>query len=48
MTIKLTDSKSEEIIINCINSINSKIKKEELKLNKLNELKKGLMQNMFV
>ena len=48
MTIKLTDSKSEEIIINYINSINSKIKKEELKLNKLNELKKGLMQNMFV
>ena len=48
MTIELTDSKSEEIIIKSINSINNKIEKEEFKLNKLNELKKGLMQNIFV
>ena len=48
MKIKLTDSKSEKIIIKSINSINNKIEKEEFKLNKLNELKKGLMQNIFV
>jgi len=48
MTIKLTNQKDENNVINTFNNINLKINKEELKLNKLIELKKGLMQNMFV
>jgi putative type I restriction enzyme specificity protein len=48
MTIKLTNSKHEDNVINTFNNINTKINKEELKLNKIIELKKGLMQNMFV
>jgi len=48
MTIKLTNQKDENNVINTFNNINLKINKEELKLNKLTELKKGLMQKMFV
>ena len=48
MEIKLANPKDENNVINTFNSINIKIDKEELKLNKLIELKKGLMQNMFV
>ena len=48
MTIKLTNSKDENNVINTFNNINTKINKEEVKLNKLIELKKGLMQSMFV
>ena len=48
MMIKLTNSKDENKVINTFNNIKNKIDKEELKLNKLIELKKGLMQNMFV
>jgi len=48
MEIKLTNPNDENNVINTFNSINIKIDKEELKLNKLIELKKGLMQNMFV
>ena len=48
MTIKLTNQKDENNVINTFNNINTKINKEEVKLNKLIELKKGLMQNMFV
>ena len=48
MMIKLTNPKDEKKVINTFNNIKNKIDKEELKLNKLIELKKGLMQNMFV
>ena len=48
MMIKLTNVTDENKVINTFNNINNKIDKEELKLNKLIELKKGLMQNMFV
>ena len=48
MMIKLTNPKDENKVINTFNNIKNKIDKEELKLNKLIELKKGLMQNMFV
>ena len=48
MMIKLTDPKDENKVINTFNNIRNKIDKEELKLNKLIELKKGLMQSMFV
>ena len=48
MKIKLINSNDENKVINTFNNINIKINKEELKLNKLIELKKGLMQNMFV
>jgi len=42
-----TDNKVKKIIKN-VNCISKKILLEENKLNKLIELKKGLMQNMFV
>ena len=48
MMIKLTNATDENKVINTFNNINNKIDKEELKLNKLIELKKGLMQSMFV
>ena len=48
MMIKLTNPKDEKKVINTFNNIKNKIDKEELKLNRLIELKKGLMQNMFV
>ncbi|MBQ9181057.1 MAG: restriction endonuclease subunit S [Bacilli bacterium] len=48
MKIKLINYNDENKVINTFNNINIKINKEELKLNKLIELKKGLMQNMFV
>ena len=48
MKIKLTNPISEKKIINTFDSINKKIKLEKSKLDRLNELKKGLMQNMFV
>ena len=48
MMIKLTNVTDENKVINTFNNINNKIDKEELKLNKLIELKKGLMQYMFV
>ena len=48
MTIK-TPSKEDQIkISNIINYCNSKINLEKDKLLKLQELKKGLMQSMFV
>jgi len=40
--------KIENMIINSIIGIKDKTDKETIKLNKLIELKKGLMQNMFV
>ena len=48
ITINLPDIKTQKYIGNKINNINIKIKIENNKLNKLQELKKGLMQNMFV
>ena len=48
MKIKLTDSKTEDKVINLFLYVNSKIKQESEKFNKYNELKKGLMQNMFI
>ena len=48
MMIKLTNPKDENKVINTFNNIKNKIDKEEVKFNKLIELKKGLMQNMFV
>ena len=48
MKIKLTNFKTENIINNILNIINYKINSEELKLDKLQKFKKGLIQNMFV
>jgi len=47
-TIKIPDDSTIKRITSTINSINNKINIENNKLNKLMELKKGLMQNMFV
>ena len=47
-TIKIPDDSTIKRITSTINSINNKINLENNKLNKLMELKKGLMQNMFV
>ena len=48
MKIKLTDSKTEDKVINLFFYVNSKIKQESEKFNKYNELKKGLIQSMFI
>ena len=48
MKIKLTDSKTEDKVINLFFCVNSKIKQESEKFNKYNELKKGLIQSMFI
>ncbi len=48
MVIKIPSKENQIKISNIINYHNKKIKLEENKLNKLQELKKGLMQNMFV
>ena len=48
MKIKLTDSKTEDKVINLFFYINCKIEQESQKFNKYNELKKGLIQSMFI
>ena len=48
LLIKTPNKKEEEKIIKTIDLINKKIELEENKLLKLQELKKGLMQSMFV
>ena len=48
MKIKLTDSKTEDKVINLFFYVNSKIEQESEKFNKYNELKKGLIQSMFI
>ena len=47
-SIKIPTLKEQELIVNKLSIIDNKLKLEELKLEKLKELKKGLMQNMFV
>ena len=47
-TIKIPDDSTIKRITSTINSINNKINLENNKLNNLMELKKGLMQNMFI
>lgn len=48
INIQLPNNKESEKVSNMLKLINNKIDKEIFKLNKLNELKKGFMQNMFV
>ena len=48
MKIKIPSMDKQNKISIIINNFNNKIIMEESKLNKLQELKKGLMQNMFV
>ena len=48
MKIKIPTDEVQKNVSNIINTYNDKIKLEESKLNKLIELKKGLMQNLFV
>ena len=45
---KVPNDKETTLISNFILCINKKIEIEELKFKKLESLKKGLMQNMFV
>lgn len=47
-SIKLPDLKTQNMIVNKLECISKKIDLEQLKLDDLQELKKGLMQNMFV
>lgn len=46
--IKLPDIKEQKQIVLRLSTFDKKLELEETKLNKLQELKKGLMQNMFV
>lgn len=48
LLVEVPDMKQQIRIVSINNKINYKINSEINKLNKLNELKKGLMQNMFV
>ena len=48
MNIKIPDLKTQKQIINITTNLNNKIDIEEELLTKLQQLKKGLMQNMFV
>ena len=48
MNIKIPSKNKQEQIININNELSNKIHYEELLLSKLQQLKKGLMQNMFV
>lgn len=48
MVIKIPSKENQIKISNIINCHNKKIELEENKLLKLQELKKGLMQSMFV
>ncbi|MDO5556959.1 MAG: restriction endonuclease subunit S, partial [Clostridia bacterium] len=48
MTVKIPDINEQRIIVNVINNFNDKFNQEEEKFKLLIQLKKGLMQNMFV
>lgn len=48
MIIKVPQEKKQIKMINLFSSLDKKLELEQNKLDKLQELKKGLMQNMFV
>ena len=48
MKIRLTDTKTENKIINLFFYINRKIEQESQRFNKYRELKKALIQNIFI
>ena len=46
--IELPDKKEQEKISNILNSLDRKVYQEEKRYTRLNEVKKGLLQKMFV
>lgn len=48
MPIKLPDSKTESKLVDLFNLINKKLKLETEKAKQLSNIKKGLMQDLFV